>query len=481
MHRKSRGMTSAWLQSGFALVVSLALLQSGCKDGDMTYKTEADGVACAAGEYRCQDNNVETCKANPSGVLAWMQHTVCVAGSQTCQLSGVSAHCADSATCHDTLKNQDEADIDCGGGFCPPCGIGKACNSDADCASLACEGKICRACRAKTAACHGNLVRICKDDHSGWDDIATCDPTKGEACNIDTKTCAPLLPLGSPKKTGDYYLFANFKKGASAWKGGYDVDSYVDVVADTETNYIYVNNAKKLDVYKVTLADTDKDGKMEPNQHPKNPDNTGPMEQRVLTFIKTYTNVELGQPSVGEIYALKDKIYFFKRDTASNAYGIFEFIFKTGASKLVNPGNPKLPLCVLGYDKHNNRWFAGYNSSTRRVYGFYPQGGGWAAEFDYPNLAGSHMDGLEVVMDPKQKISYVYVSDMTSDFLAQYYRDPKTNKWVQKNVFEYAETENQYVEGMGFGAFQHFWATSGNALYEVGGGDLQKYVGPQIE
>ena len=71
---------------------------------------------------------------------------------------------------------------------------------------------------------------------------------------------APTVRTNSPNKTGTYYLFSNFKKGASAWKGGYDVDSYVDVVADTETNYIYVNNAKKLDVYKVTLVDTDKDG-----------------------------------------------------------------------------------------------------------------------------------------------------------------------------------------------------------------------------
>ena len=57
------------------------------------------------------------------------------------------------------------------------------------------------------------------------------------------------------------------------------------------------------------------------------------------------------------------------------------------------------------------------------------------------------------------------------------YRDKTTGKWVQKNVFEYKEDQNQYVEGMGFGAFQHFWITSGKALYEVGGGDLQEYVG----
>jgi len=481
MQRKSRVKKGAWLCSGLAMALSLALAQGGCKDGEMTYQSSADGVACQAGEYRCKDNNVEKCKANPSGELAWMQETACVAGSQTCQLSGVSASCVDTATCTDGLKNQDESDIDCGGGFCGPCGQGKACTSDADCTSNACVGKVCKVCRAGVARCHGNFMQVCKPDNSGYNNLATCDPVQGEVCNAATKTCDPPQPVGQPQPTGKYYLFANFKQGSSEFKGGYDVDSYVDVVGDNEVNYIYVNNGTKLDVYKVDLLDTDKDGKLEPHQHPQNPKATGPMEQRKLTFVKTYSNVTLGQPSVGEIYALKDKIYFFKRDTASNAYGIYEFIFNTGVTKLIQAGNPKLPLCVLGYDSHEKRWYAGYNSSTRRVWGFYADGGGWATEFDYPNLAGSHMDGLEVVMDPKQKISYVYVSDMTSDFLAQYYRDPKTKKWVQKNVFEYDENENQYVEGMGFGAFQHFWATSGKALYEVGGGDLQKYVGPQIE
>jgi hypothetical protein len=31
---------------------------------------------------------------------------------------------------------------------------------------------------------------------------------------------------------------------------------------------------------------------------------------------------------------------------------------------------------------------------------------------------------------------------------------------------------------MGFGALEHFWATSGTYLYEIGGGDIQKYLSP---
>jgi hypothetical protein len=34
------------------------------------------------------------------------------------------------------------------------------------------------------------------------------------------------------------------------------------------------------------------------------------------------------------------------------------------------------------------------------------------------------------------------------------------------------------VEGMGFGALNHFWATGGDSLYEIGGGDLSEYTDP---
>jgi hypothetical protein len=86
------------------------------------------------------------------------------------------------------------------------------------------------------------------------------------------------------------------------------------------------------------------------------------------------------------------------------------------------------------------------------------------------------MDGLEVVTDPNTGVAYVYVSDMTSDFLGQYRRD-RGGSWVQENLFEYLGTGG-HVEGMGFGAFNHFWITSGETLYEIGGGDLSKYTDP---
>ncbi|MCK5797089.1 MAG: hypothetical protein KAI47_07900 [Deltaproteobacteria bacterium] len=485
------GHASSWHLALIPCIAALAVLflaplgcsgTAGFHTGDGQVDVASPGT-CSAGTSRCEGYVIQVCTPDSAGVLAWKDGQICTFGFQTCEMVGGQATCTDNPNCLDNKKNQDESDVDCGGLACAPCATGKACAADKDCESGACVGQVCMTCKVGTASCEGNNVRICKSDQSAWDVIATCKPLLGEVCDATTKKCIPSTVIGTPKPTGKYFLYTMFEKTVTEFKGGYDVDSYVEKVGDKTINYIYVNNQSHLDVYTVDLLDTDGDKKFEPHQHPKNPDATGPLEKRKLTFVKTYTNVTLGRNSASEIYAAKDRIYFLKIEGSGTTRmsNIYEFIFASGQTKLVVKGTPGLPLAIMGYDVGAKRWIAGYNATTRRVYGYYPNAGGWAVEFDYPNLAGSHMDGLEVVQDPKKKISYVYVSDMTSDFLAQYARDATTGKWVQKNVFEYQETENQAVEGMGFGAFQHFWITSGKYLYEVGGGDLQKFVGPQID
>ncbi len=427
-----------------------------------------DGVLCAIGNTRCESNMVYACKKDSMGAANWIQQKIC-STQQLCKHTGGAATCVDLASCTDKKKNQDETDTDCGGASCPACVDGKQCKKDTDCVNKACVNGICQPCKANSHSCLGNFLRQCKSDNSGWTTVATCDPKKYEKCKPDLKICERLKATGSPTPTGKYFLYSSFLTGTTAFKGGYDVDGYKDL--------IYVNRSKQLDVYKVELVDTDADGKMEPNQHPEYKKNTGPIEQRKLTFIKTYPNVVLGQPSVAEVYALKDRIYFLK--LAGAASNIYEYIFATGVTNMLVKGN--IRVSCIGYDEAKNQWYGAYNSSIRVVYSYWPKGNGYSAEFWYPDLAGSHLDGIEVITDPNTKRSYVYASDMTSDFLAQYYKDSKTGKWVQNNIFEYKETQNQYVEGMGFGAFQHFWMTSGKMLYEVGGGDLQKYVQEPIK
>jgi len=41
--------------------------------------------------------------------------------------------CIPAPTCNDSIKNQDETDIDCGGSICPQCEDGKICKTDNDC------------------------------------------------------------------------------------------------------------------------------------------------------------------------------------------------------------------------------------------------------------------------------------------------------------------------------------------------------------
>jgi hypothetical protein len=57
--------------------------------------------------------------------------------SQTCE---PATHvCVADQQCVDTRQDGNETDTDCGGGICPGCTLGKACLSNTDCASFACD------------------------------------------------------------------------------------------------------------------------------------------------------------------------------------------------------------------------------------------------------------------------------------------------------------------------------------------------------
>ncbi len=57
-----------------------------------------------------------------------------------------SDHCMQETvdpSCDDGEKNGQETDVDCGGGDCGPCGLGKACVENSDCESTHCENEVC--------------------------------------------------------------------------------------------------------------------------------------------------------------------------------------------------------------------------------------------------------------------------------------------------------------------------------------------------
>ncbi|MBI4701835.1 MAG: hypothetical protein HY744_11895 [Deltaproteobacteria bacterium] len=344
--------------------------------------------------------------------------------------------------------------------------------SEQDCGSQVCvPGTGCVLCIAGQHSCEGNALLVCNTaaEPAHWDPMATCNPGAGERCSATKGACVPVKLVGSTTPTGTYYQYALFDTGSTPFQGGYDVDSY--------GNYLYVNRGGKLDVYTIELLDSDGDGKIEPNQHPDNPEAPGPIEQRVLTFVKRYENVSLGPDSAAELYGLPDRLLFLKAHDAPDVGAVFEFVFGSGVTTKVVAPVTDIKLSHLGYDGVEGRWYAS-SEEHRRVFSYHAPSQSWVLEFDYPDLAGSHMDGMEVITDPNTGIAYVYVSDMTSDFLGQYRRD-RDGEWVQVNLFAYAGT-SFYLEGMGYGVLNHFWATGVGNIYEIGGGDLAKYTEPLV-
>lgn len=398
-------------------------------------------------------------------------------GSGSAETAGTVASSPDASAGSEDEVGEEGPKFDVNAGdFCVANGPGIHCdeNTAISCApdgqstgSENCTPDICLAgtgcveCLAGQFTCQGDKVMTC--NAAMWQVFEVCDPAAGEGCDLELNACAVLQPEGGTTPTGEYFQFADFQQGAGGFLGGYDVDSF-------EERIYVLGYSSAVDVYSVELLDSDADGMLEANQHPDNVDNPGPIEQRVLTFIETLPVFGTPSLSVSEIYALEDRIYIAGSQ-------ITELVLATGQSQvIVTPPGWTSYFSHIGYDELRGTWYAS-NEQARRVFQEDPDTGAWGLAFLYPELAGDHMDGLEVVIDPETSIAYVYVSDMTSDFIGQYRLDPVTG-WTQVNLFSYVGTAGVALEGMGYGALYHFWATGGSTLYELGGPDLAEFLEP---
>ena len=300
-----------------------------------------------------------------------------------------------------------------------------------------------------------------------------CNASSGQICSAATGTCTAATTIGGTTPTSKYYQYAIFQSGSSALLGGGDVTSWGD--------YVYATRSSQyIDVYKITLLDSDGDGKLEPNQHPDNPKHTGPIEQRTIQFVKTYAKSGEGAPvystTVSGLLSTSNNDIYSVGPSHNGSITLYDFASKTSTVPFM-PTSTTLAMSFLGY-AHDEKLFYGGNESYRRVYSFHVPTKAWVLEFQYPNLAGSHMDGIEAVVSPKTGQQFVYVSDMTTDFIGQYRRDDAQG-WVQEALFEYNDATKSMLEGFGFGTLNHFWATSGSGhLYELGGGDIQEDLEP---
>ena len=454
---------------------------SGLGDGHVPGDGDSDAYQCTntcdtLDVLRCEGTAVQVCFEDEHGCHVWKIQQDCADTTQICDDSGDAPTCVTPETCDDGIQNQDESDKDCGG-VCPPCPVASQCNGDDDCESGACTNGICQLCKAGTFSCFGNTVRQCANDEGSWINGATChpftndfSPTNSTMCDATSGTCVAIPITGNPpgnndqNVTGVYYKFAHFTNADGLLVTAYDVDSYQDL--------IYANRGgAHIDCYRVTLLDSDGDGKLEPNQHPDNPDNPGPIEQRTLTLVQTY-DVTTGTGSLTELYATADKLYFPPNPEQGD---ISEYVMASNQVNKVVDG-ADLTVHQISYDDVEHVWYAS-NEYARRLYAFDSDANVWVPQFQYPDMVGGHLDGQEFVRDPNTGIGYLYVSDMTSDYIGQFTKDA-TGNWLQLNLFQYNDPNQEAVEGMGYGALNHFWAGAGSAIYELGGGDLSHYTDP---
>jgi hypothetical protein len=394
--------------------------------------------------------------SDPSGGGPGTVFDVGAGGDAYCQYRDPGIYCSDNRA------------IECGD-------VGDVVSSTNCVPDICVEGQGCIECLTGQYHCDGPRVLACNDamDPPQWEEVTLCDPGSQEACDVQTGGCVPVPTIGTIEPTGTYYQFARFTNDQVNYFGGGDVDSWAAGPLPGDDNLIavvrYATGGSVFDLYTVDILDSDGDGILEPNQHPDNPDHPGEVEERVITHLESIPTPVALSATINELYLLPDRIYY-------GGVQLNEYIVATSTDTVLS----SVPtwthrFSFIGYDEINDTWYAG-NESNRRVFQYSADTDTWGIAFDYPDLAGSHADGLEIVVDQRTGTPYVYVADMTSDFIGQYRWDRDLG-WVQENLFQYTGT-GEALEGMGFGAFYHFWATSGSVLYEVGGGDLQDYVSP---
>lgn len=97
----------------------------------------AFGIVPKCDEYwRCADWKPKSCPINETQTRKCIDLNNC--GTEK-NKPNETRNCKYMAKCDDFVLNGNETDIDCGGGFCAKCELGKKCRIDSDCLSDACD------------------------------------------------------------------------------------------------------------------------------------------------------------------------------------------------------------------------------------------------------------------------------------------------------------------------------------------------------
>jgi len=284
----------------------------------------------------------------------------------------------------------------------------------------------------------------------------------------------PIGPIGGGDPNNpDYFIYAVFDTNLS---GTFGPDGWVG--SDGTDRIIYVSGSTAY-IHTVTIPEG-----TSADTHPNNPYDTGPMEPRTFTLERTFA---LGDYSFGhsaEFYvdAENNEIY-----VKSSSTGILKFVFDPAAANPVAGGPagnyvfdstiaPSFEAGSMGpqtlaYDEENDIWYSCTDRFEMYRYdGSWGPDGTWEWIFTYPEKTGaSHHDGMEFFD------GYLWIGDQLGDWILQY-----TPDGVLVNEF-YHEALPYDLEGMGFGALNHFWIGSfAGFITEFGGGVLQQVLGGEI-
>jgi len=287
----------------------------------------------------------------------------------------------------------------------------------------------------------------------------------------------------------DYFIYSSFDTSVDHnWPGSYGIDGWVG--SDGIHRIIHYSGPKQIDlmnsiayIHTVTVppgADF--------HSHPSNPFAPGPIAPRTRTLERTFDlGVSLSHGNEFWVDAANNEIYI-----GAARYGIRKFVFDPSANNPVAGGPagnyvfdsdiaPASPIDedgwttqTLAYDPDNDIWYAGaisywWYEADRTIWkydGSQGPDGQWEIAFTYEE--GDHHDGMEFIN------GYLYLADNLGDYIFQY-----TPNGTLVNTFYFEPLEHK-LEGMGFGALEHFWVGShgevvgvGSRITEFGGGLLQ--------
>ena len=266
-------------------------------------------------------------------------------------------------------------------------------------------------------------------------------------------TILALIAFGQTLNADDYYKYGEWNPDGH---GVSDVGGFIDntglLGGNNGDEYIFFRENNIGYIYRVTVAG-------DANKHPDNPNDMGSVATRTFTYVNQFP-VTHSSATQGEFYIDTTGIYY------GSGKGVKKWDFNlTSQPDVANNG---IYSDTLARNTTTGEWWTA--TGSRNVYKYDNNTSTWNFQFTYPNLAGSHHDGMEIINNQ------LFISDMTSDKIIVY--DINTTTGIVDDTSSYQEysySASPDVEGMGFGPNQHFWMASGwnGPLYEIGNGGIK--------